>query len=460
MSADKNLQDLVYKKTNFYKQLSVKEKKKVFDFAENYKVFLNECKTERECTSFAIMRAKEKGFKEYHFGDKLEVGDKRYFINRDKGVTLFKIGNRPLETEGLRIVVAHIDAPRLDLKQLPIYESDGFCYLKTHYYGGIKKYQWTAIPLSLHGVVVLKDQSKVKINIGEKDNEPVFYISDILPHLARNQMSGKAQDIISGEQLNVIVGGIPLENAEGEQIKLNTLKLLKDFYGICEEDFISAELSITPAMKARDVGLDRAFIAGYGHDDRSCAYACLESMFEVENENTSICILVDKEEIGSEGNTGMKSKVYEDLIEEICFALKVNPRQVRGRSICLSCDVDGCYDPNFASVFEKRNSAIISCGATLIKYTGSGGKSGSSDASAETVGKVRALFKDSNVIWQTSELGKVDMGGGGTVAKFISQLNIDTVDLGVPVISMHSPYELISKADLYSVYMACLAFLK
>ena len=455
----KNYQELLYKKESYYEKADDEEKKRIFDFAERYKSFINECKTERECTAYAISRAKEQGFKEYHFGDKLKQGDKRYFVNRDKGVTLFKIGSKNIEEYGLRIVVAHIDAPRIDLKQVPVYESDGFCYFKTHYYGGIKKYQWTTIPLSLHGVVIKKNGEKVVINLGEKEDDPVFYISDLLPHLGKTQMSGKASEIISGEQLNVIVGGMP-EKSENDKIKLNVLKILNDTYGITEHDFISAELCVVPAMKARDVGFDRAFIGGYGHDDRSCSYPCMESIFEVDNENTSICILVDKEEIGSEGNTGMKSKVFEDLIDEISLALGCNPRQVRGRSMCLSCDVDGCYDPNFPSVYEKKNTALISCGACMTKFTGSGGKSGSSDASAETVGKIRQILSKENVVWQTSELGKVDQGGGGTVAKYISQLNIDTVDMGIPVISMHSPYELISKADLYSMYRASLAFLK
>lgn len=453
-------QYLLYKKENYYEKANDKEKEAIFDFAEKYKNFLNECKTERECTVFSIAEAKARGFQEFHFGDKLRKGDKCYFVNRDKGVTLFKIGNKDIEKEGIRIVVAHIDAPRIDLKQVPIYESDGFCYFKTHYYGGIKKYQWTTMPLSLHGVVVKKDGEKISINIGEKDDEPVFYISDLLPHLGRTQMSGKASDIVSGEQLNIIIGGIPLVDAQSEKIKINILKLLNDAYGITENDFISAELCVVPAMKARDVGFDRAFIGGYGHDDRSCAYPCMQSIFDVDNDNTSICILVDKEEIGSEGNTGMKSKVFEDLIDEICFALNCNPRQVRGRSMCLSCDVDGCYDPNFPNVFEKKNTAIISNGACMAKFTGSGGKSGSSDASAETIGKIRQLLSQNNVIWQTSELGKVDQGGGGTVAKYIAKLNIDTVDIGLPVISMHSPYELISKADLYSMYKVSLTFLK
>ncbi len=457
---DAKYSNLVYNKVNYYEKASEKERKQIFDFAEDYKTFISECKTERECCQEAIRQAKENGFKEFHFGDKLKKGDKRFFINRDKGVILFKIGSQPLEEQGMRIVVAHIDAPRLDIKQIPVYESDGFCYLKTHYYGGIKKYQWLTIPLSLHGVVILKDGSKVNINIGDKEDDPVFYISDLLPHLGKNQMAGRATDIISGEQLNVIVGGMPVIDAEKDKIKINFLKMLYEKYKITEEDFISSELCVVPASRARDVGFDRALIGGYGHDDRSCSYPSMQAIFDVQNENTAMCILVDKEEIGSEGNTGIKCKVYEDLIDEICLALGANSRQVRGRSICLSADVTACYDPNFASVYEKRNAAIISCGTCMNKFTGAGGKSGSSDASAETVAKVRSIFDAEGVVWQTAELGKVDIGGGGTVAKFIAQLNIDTVDIGVPVISMHSPYELISKADLYSMYTAALAFLK
>lgn len=454
------LSNLVYHKKNIYESSSEEELKKIFDFAEGYKSFLNNCKTERECCSQVIEEAKANGFSEFHFGDKLKSGDKRYFINRDKGVILFKIGKNRIEREGIRIIVSHIDAPRIDIKQVPVYESDGFCFFKTHYYGGIKKYQWTALPLSLHGVVVLKNGEKIKISVGDKPNDPIFYITDLLPHLSQSQMSEKGKDIISGEQLNVVVGSMPYKDAKTDKVKTGVLKILNETYGIVEDDFISAELSALPALEARDVGFDRALIGGYGQDDRSCAYPAKEALFDVQNENTSMCILVDKEEIGSEGNTGMKCKVYEDLIDEICSALGTNSRQVRGRSICLSADVTACYDPNFPNVFEKRNSAMLSCGACINKFTGAGGKSGSSDASAETVGRIRQMFDRDKVIWQSAELGKVDIGGGGTVAKFISQLNIDTLDIGVPVISMHSPYELISKADLYSMYQASLAFLK
>lgn len=454
------LSNLVYHKKNIYESSSEEELKKIFNFAEGYKSFLNNCKTERECCSQVIEEAKAKGFSEFHFGDKLKSGDKRYFINRDKGVILFKIGKNRIEREGIRIIVSHIDAPRIDIKQVPVYESDGFCFFKTHYYGGIKKYQWTALPLSLHGVVVLKNGEKININVGDKPNDPIFYITDLLPHLSQSQMSEKGKDIISGEQLNVVVGSMPYKDAKTDKVKTGVLKILNETYGIVEDDFISAELSALPALEARDVGFDRALIGGYGQDDRSCAYPTKEALFDAQNENTSMCILVDKEEIGSEGNTGMKCKVYEDLIDEICSALGTNSRQVRGRSICLSADVTACYDPNFPNVFEKRNSAMLSCGACINKFTGAGGKSGSSDASAETVGRIRQMFDRDKVIWQSAELGKVDIGGGGTVAKFISQLNIDTLDIGVPVISMHSPYELISKADLYSMYQASLAFLK
>ncbi len=451
-------ENLNYTKYNYYEKSTKEENKKAFDFAEKYKDFINECKTERECCEKAVEEAKSKGYKEYHFGDKLEKGDKRYLVNRDKGVVLFKIGQKPLEQSGIRIIVSHIDAPRIDIKQMPMYENGGFCYLKTHYYGGIKKYQWTTLPLSLHGVVFLKDGTKVNIKVGERDDEPIFYISDLLPHLSQIQMSGKANDIITGEQLNVVIGSMPLNDAKKDKIKTNILKILNDKYGIIEEDFTSAELSVVPAYKAKDIGFDRSLIGGYGHDDRSCAYPSMQAILNAENENTVMCILVDKEEIGSEGSTGIKNKLYEDIIDEICLAMKCNSRLVRGKSICISADVTACYDPNFPNVFEKRNSAIISCGACMNKFTGSFGKSGASDASAETVSYIRKIFDKNNVVWQTSELGMVDIGVGGTVAKFIAQLNIDTVDIGVPVISMHSPYEIISKADLYSMYKVCLSF--
>ena len=447
--------DLTYRKKNFYEEANKREIKECFEFAEEYKKFLDVAKTEREACEKIVEMAKEAGFKEYKFGDKILPHEKRYFVNRGKSVVLFRV-NEKLEN-GLRILGAHIDSPRIDLKANPIYEDNGFCFLKTHYYGGIKKYQWTTVPLSLHGVVIRRDGTRVEINIGEKEDEPIFYINDLLPHLGKAQMTKTGDKIISGEQLNLVFGGMPSDNRDvKEKIKQNVLKILNEKYNITEEDFLSAELSAVPTMKARDVGIDRAFIAGYGHDDRSCAYPAVKALFEASD--NSMAILVDKEEIGSEGTTGMKCKVYEDLLEEICKNFKANTRLVRANSKCLSADVGACYDPNFAEVFDARNSAIISNGITINKFTGAGGKSAGSDASAELVGIVRKIFADNNITWQTAELGKVDVGGGGTIAKFLASLNIDTLDVGVPVISMHAPYELISKADLYSAYLAFKAF--
>lgn len=452
---------LAYKKKNYFESASEAERKAMFDYAEGYKAFLDAAKTEREACAYAVAEAKKKGFEEYHFGDALKAGDKKYFVNRDKSIALIRIGNKPLEEDGIRIIATHIDAPRVDIKQVPMYEDSGMCFLKTHYYGGIKKYQWTAIPLALHGAVILRDGTKVELRVGEEEGDPVFYINDLLPHLGREQMSGAANKIIEGEQLNVVVGGLPYADEEvKDKIKLTVLSILNEKYGVCEEDFISAELCAVPAFKARDVGFDRALIGAYGHDDRVCSYPAVTALLDGESEHTVVAMLVDKEEIGSEGTTGIQCKVYEDLLEEISIALGANFRKVRAKSKCLSSDVTAAYDPNFPGVFEKLNSAMLSCGTAMCKFTGSGGKSGSNDATAEFVGEVRKMFADGGVVWQMAELGKVDIGGGGTVAKYVAKLNIDTVDLGVPVISMHAPWELISKADLYSNYLAFLAFMK
>ena len=432
-----------YTKKNIYELINDEEKNSIMSFSEEYKTFLDLCKTEREANDYIIKLAKQQGFSEFVFGEDLKVGDKKFLTNRGKGV----------------IIASHIDSPRLDLKQVPLYESDGLCFLKTHYYGGIKKYQWTAIPLALHGVIYKKDGQKVNLRIGEEVGDPVFYINDLLPHLGANQMQQKAKDFINAEQLNLVVGGMALkDNNEKDKIKENILDILYSKYQIVEEDFISAELCAVPALNAKDVGLDRSLIGAYGHDDRVCAFAALKGIFDSDNKNTDVCMLVDKEEIGSEGVTGIKSKLYEDIIDEICLTLKKNVRKVRQNSMCISADVTSAYDANFADVFEKNNSAILSCGTCINKYTGGGGKSGASDASAELLQKIREIFDNNNVIWQSSELGKVDLGGGGTVAKYIAQLNIDTIDIGVPVISMHAPYELISKADLYSSYKAYKSF--
>ncbi len=456
------MDSLAYKKKNFFEISSEKEIKEMYDYCVGYKAFLDEAKTEREAVMYAVKAAEKKGYKPYNFGDKLKAGDKRYYNNRDKSVAVFKVGKNDIEKDGIRIVAAHIDSPRIDLKQNPLYEDSGMCLLKTHYYGGIKKYQWTTIPLALHGVVVLSDGRRVEIKIGEKSDEPVFYINDLLPHLGREQASQPMNKAIAGEDLNIVVGGLPYSDEDvKDKIKLTVLKKLNDAYGMTEEDFLSAELSAVPAFNARDIGFDGAFIGAYGHDDRVCAYPALTALLDTENDDrTVLAILVDKEEIGSEGNTGMQCAVFEDIINAVSQQLGADPAKVRAASKCLSSDVTSCYDPNFASVFEKKNSAIISCGTAMNKFTGSGGKGGSNDASAEFVGEIRKLFAENNICWQTSELGKVDMGGGGTVAKYIAKLNIDTVDLGVPVISMHAPYELVSKADVFSTYKAFSAFVK
>ena len=453
--------ELAYEKKNYFETASEEERKEMFGYAEGYKAFLDAAKTEREACAEAVRMAKEHGFTEFRFGDPLAAGDKKYFVNRGKSVVVFRVGTKDLETDGMRIIASHIDAPRIDVKQNPLYEEAGMCFLKTHYYGGIKKYQWTAIPLALHGAVVLKDGSKAEIRVGEDPRDPVFYIDDLLPHLGAEQMAGKAGKIIEGEQLNVVVGGLPYPDDEVKnKLKLTVLKILNEKYGMCEEDFLSAEISAVPALSARHVGFYRDLLAASAHVDRLCAYPALSAVLNGESEHTVLAMLVDKEEIGSEGTTGMQCKIYEDLMEEICSCLGASFRKVRYASKCLSSDVTAAYDPNFAGVYERMNSAMLSCGTCMCKFTGSRGKSGSNDASAEFVGEVRQMFAREGVVWQTAELGKVDAGGGGTVAMYLAKLNIDTVDLGVPVISMHAPWELISKADLYSNYLAFLAFMK
>ncbi len=453
------MENLVYKKQSSYEKAPEKTEK-AYEFAKGYMAFLDSSKTEREAVDTAISLAEAKGYKPYKIGDEIKAGDKIYLNNRGKSIYFVKIGTENIEN-GIRITAAHIDAPRIDLKQVPLYEADGMAFLKTHYYGGIRKYQWTAIPLALHGVVVKSDNSVVNICIGEEDCDPVFYINDLLPHLAQNQAKEPLATAVKGETLNILCGSAPLAGEETDPIKKNVLKLLNEKYGITESDFISAELSLVPAAKARDIGLDRALIGSYGHDDRVCSYPALRALLDCEDDtHTVMCVLADKEETGSIGVTGMKSQIFTDLMEEIALALGKNPRVVRGNSICLSADVTACYDPNFAEVYEKRNSAIIGCGVSMSKYTGSRGKSGTSDANAEFVGKIRNMLDENGVVWQSAELGKVDEGGGGTVAAYIANRNIDTLDIGVAVISMHAPFEVVAKVDVYSAYEAFLAFCK
>ena len=453
---------LSYKKKNVFEESSAEEIKAIYEYSKGYMKFLDDAKTEREAVNTTIEMIEKQGYTEYKLGDKLVVGDKKYFNNNGKSLVMFKIGTNKLDQEGIRILASHIDSPRIDLKQVPLYEDAGMGFLKTHYYGGVKKYQWTAIPLALHGVMVKANGETVEVVIGEDDNDPIFYINDLLPHLAQRQSQEPLGTAISGETLNILVGGLPYDCDDvSDKIKLTVLSMLNDKYGVTEEDFLSAELSLVPAFKARDIGFDRALIGAYGHDDRVCSYPAVTALLDNDDTaHTVMVVLADKEEIGSVGLTGMQSDVLVDLICMISSACGVDPIIVRSKSKCLSADVNAAYDPNFADVYEKRNSAMISCGTCLSKYTGSRGKSGTSDASAEFVGFVRRLFNENGVIWQTSELGKVDAGGGGTVAMYIANHNIETVDLGVPVISMHAPYEVVSKADVYSTYKAFCAFVK
>ena len=456
------LEKLAYKKKNVFEEADAEKIKAIYAYSEGYMEYLDKAKTEREAVDYSIELAKKKGYSEYKLGEKLSVGDKKYYNNHGKSLIIFTIGENDIEKDGIRIVASHIDSPRLDLKQVPMYEDSGMGFFKTHYYGGVKKYQWTAIPLALHGVMIKKNGESVNVVIGEDDKDPVFYINDLLPHLGAKQSAEPLGTAISGETLNILFGGLPYNDEDvSDKIKLTALSYLYEKYGVTEEDFLSAELSLVPAFKARNIGFDGALIGAYGHDDRVCSYPALTALLDAsDTKRTAMVVLADKEEVGSMGLTGMQSDVLVDIIEEISASLGKNSRVVRRYSKCLSADVNAAFDPNFPDVYEKRNSAIISCGTVLSKYTGARGKSGTSDASAEFVGFVRKLFDENGVIWQTAELGKVDAGGGGTVAMFIANHNIETVDLGVPVISMHAPYEVVSKADVYSTYEACLAFVK
>ncbi len=449
---------LIYEKKTVYEKAGNAVVDAAYAYAKGYVQFLDAAKTEREVVIEGVKLAEAAGYRPYTFGAPMQVGDKFYYNNRGKGIFMWKIGSEPIN-EGIRITAAHIDSPRLDLKQVPVYEDNGMCYFKTHYYGGIRKYQWLATPLSLHGVVVKQSGEVVNVVVGENDTDPVMYITDLLPHLAGNEMGKTVSAAFPAEKLNILVGSRPVEGDEKDAVKLNVLKYLNEVYGITEEDFLSAELSIVPAARARDVGFDRSMIGGYGHDDRCCAYPSITAMIDADEiKHTTMCILVDKEETGSDGVSGMQSRLILDLIAEIAKAMGGNEATVRANSKCLSSDVTAVYDPSFADVYEHRNSALIGCGVGMCKFTGSRGKGGTSDASAELVAWVRRCLNEAGVVWQTCELGKVDVGGGGTVAKFLANHNIDTVDLGVGVLSMHAPYELISKVDLYEAYRAFAAF--
>ena len=458
-----NMEDLFYKKENGWKNA---DKEKVFAFCQGYKDFLNTAKTEREFAKEAEKEAVKHGFKPLSEYSSLKAGDKVYAVNRGKGVLMAVIGSDDIE-RGLRIIGSHIDSPRLDLKPEPIYEDSEMSLFKTHYYGGIKKYQWTAIPLAMHGTIIKADGTPVEICIGEADDDITFTVSDLLPHLSDEQYTKKVGKAIEGEALNILIGGVPLEDEDAkEPYKAAVLKLLNEKYGIVEEDFISAEIEFVPAFDLKDLGFDRSFIAGWGQDDKVCAYTSMKAIFEIENpEKTAVCLLVDKEEIGSMGVTGMRSHFFEDIMAEICNLLKGSYSELMlkrclASSKCLSADVCAMHDPNYPTVLDKFNAARAAHGVAIVKYTGSRGKSGASDASAEFVGEIRRLFSQNGVLWQSTELGKIDLGGGGTISQYVANLDIDTLDCGVPLLSMHSPYEIASKLDVYSAYKGYKAFYK
>ncbi len=446
---------LCYTKKNGYDRLIPGELEAMEAYCAGYKQFLDAGKTERECVDRAIAMAENAGFRRYERGMELKAGDKVYCSNRGKAIMLAVIGRQSM-AEGVNIGAAHIDSPRLDLKPTPLYEEDEMAFLKTHYYGGLRKYQWVTIPLELHGVVALKSGEVIRVSVGNGEGDPLFTIDDLLPHLGMKQSKNPLSEAIPGESLNILVGSRPLADDEGsDRVKIAVLELLNRKYGIVEEDFISAELSAVPAFRASDIGFDRSMIGSYGHDDRVCGYAALAALLQLQvPERTAICMLADKEEIGSEGVSGMKSAAFDTFMADLCASQGVLPRVCYEKSFCLSADVTAAFDPNFADVYEKRNSAFVNYGVSLSKYTGARGKSEASDASAELVAYVRRVLDQANVVWQMAELGKVDEGGGGTVAAYMAQRNIDTLDAGVPVLSMHSPFETVGKLDCYMTFKA------
>lgn len=452
---------LFYKRKNGRLVSSEETLKNADEYCEGYKSFLNAAKTEREAVNTAVALAKEKGFTEFVYGKKYNAGDKVFFNNRGKTVAFAVIGKEPVE-QGVNITAAHIDSPRLDLKPNPLYEDLDLALFKTHYYGGIKKYQWTTVPLALHGVFALKDGTVKEVSIGEKDDEPKFVINDLLPHLASEQIKRPLNEGIKGEELNVLVGSHPFKDDKGsELVKLNILMLLNEKYGVTEEDFLSAELELVPAARSCDIGFDRSLIGSYGQDDRVCAYPALTAVLEVENpQKTALAILADKEEIGSSGNTGLESDFLRFCIGDLAKMQEGDVTKALRNSKCLSADVNAGIDPTFQDVMERKNASFLNYGVVVTKYTGARGKSGTSDASAEYVAEVRALLDNAGIVWQTGELGKVDIGGGGTVAMFIANMGVDVVDLGVPVLSMHAPFETTAKFDVYMCYRAMYEFMK
>ncbi|MCI8967421.1 MAG: aminopeptidase [Lachnospiraceae bacterium] len=464
------------KKNNLWLKYSQEDRKRADEVCERYKRCLDQGKTERECVALVVTMAEDSGYRELYSvierGETIKAGDKLYAVQMDKSVALFQIGRKSM-SEGLNILGAHIDSPRIDIKQNPLYEKDGFAYFDTHYYGGIKKYQWTAIPMAIHGVIAKKDGTVVKVSIGEKDDDPVFVITDLLVHLAGEQMTKKAADVVTGDNLDLLIGNRPieqrdeLEKEEKEALRANIIRILADTYEIEEQDLLSAELEIVPAGKAKDLGFDRSMILGYGQDDRVCAFSSVFAMLDMAEEitdTTLCCLLVDKEEIGSVGATGMASRFFENTVAELVAAIeKDSPLLVRralANSKMLSSDVSAGYDPLYESAFEKNNTAFLARGLAFNKYTGSRGKGGANDANAEYIAQIRRIMDDADVMYQFSELGKVDVGGGGTIAHFMAEYGMNVIDSGVPVLNMHAPYEAVSKADVYEAVRGYTAFLR
>lgn len=460
MNTDELRDALLLSPKNGYTRLSEEDRREMERYCLGYRAFLDECKTEREATAWVVRKAQSLGYRPFTPGMPLNPGDKIYYNNRDKSVALAVVGTKPL-SEGIHICAAHVDSPRLDVKPNPLYEDSEIAYLKTHYYGGIKKYQWPTIPLAIHGVVYRKDGTVVTVTIGENEDDPVLMVSDLLIHLAADQMQKTMAKGITGEQLNVLLGTEPIEGEGSDLVKLNVMRWLNEKYGLIEEDFLSAELTVVPAGRCREVGLDRSLLGAYGHDDRVCAYAELDAIFNIENPaKTAVCILADKEEIGSVGVSGMQSHYFEHFVGGLCDIQGVKLEDCFAKSFCLSADVTNAFDPNFADTCDKRNNAQLNYGAAICKYTGARGKSGASDASAEAMGFVRSTLDKAGVIWQIATLGKVDQGGGGTIAYICALYGMDVIDSGVAVLSMHAPYEIISKADLYEAKKAYEAFMK
>ncbi len=465
MTEAEKLKEELFRKTKSGWECTEDDKKmKIFEFCDSYIEFLNNSKTEREIVKSTKKLIEQNGFKNIVEYEKLVPGDKVYYINRNKSIYLAVIGEDSIE-KGINIIGAHADSPRLDLKPNPLYEEAGLAFLKTHYYGGIKKYQWTTIPLAIHGVISKPNGENIEVCIGEDESDPIFTITDLLPHLASEQMERKLKEGVKGEELNLLVGSIPYGANIAEAVKLNILKILNEKYGITEMDFVSSEIELVPAFKSRSMGLDRSMVAGYGQDDKVCVYTSLRAILNIEKpKTTAVCIISDKEEIGSMGNTGMESHVFDTFVSEILNKLNVNRPNLLDQVFCnskmLSADVDAAYDPIYSSAYEKNNSGYLGGGVGLNKYTGARGKSGASDANAEFVARIRGIFEENNIKYEVAELGKIDIGGGGTIAYILANKGVDVIDCGVPVLSMHAPYEVTSKFDIYEAYRGYEAFYK